>query len=45
MQESLFDSLEDLSWNQRGNSKNTVNLGPGMKNIDLNDVSSLSKPK
>lgn len=45
MQETLFDSLEDISWDQKGNLPLKANLGPGMKNVDINNVSALSKPK
>lgn len=45
MQETLFDSLEDVGWDQKGSIPLKMNLGPGMKNVDVNNVSALSKPK
>ncbi|KRX02914.1 P-loop containing nucleoside triphosphate hydrolase [Pseudocohnilembus persalinus] len=43
MYESLFDSLEDL--NYEGGNKKNINIGQGLKNVDLGNIGTLSKPK
>lgn len=45
MYESLFDSLEDLSYGGGGGKKNGVQVANNLKNVDMNNIGTLSKPK